>query len=291
MYLCITFLFTYGYEMGIVYPIALKNPQAGSAVTTMAIGSAMFIPALGVLLTRLLTKEGFKNAWVRPNFKGHIRYYVFGWFAPAVLTLLGTGIYFLLFPDKFDGNFTLLQSTLAAAGQEMTTDALKKMISTQLVMAFLLAPVLNGINCFGEEWGWRGYLLPKMLEKFSIGKVLLINGIIWGLWHAPLTAIGHNYGMDYPGWPVLGILAMCGFCIIIGIIFSYITLKTGSCLPAMLAHGSLNGIAAFGIYLTNDGGNPFIGPAPTGIIGILPFLVVAVIMAILLTKEKKAPHD
>lgn len=287
IYLGITFFITYVYEFLVVYPVAFSDNSIVAGMTTLLIAFVMFVPALGVLLTRLITKEGFKNIWLKPNFKGHIRYYLIGWFGPAVLMLVGMGIYFLIFPDKFDSSFSYLSSALVATGQEMPEELLKMTVLIQLVMAIFLAPLLNAIPCFGEEWGWRGYLLPKMKERFKIGWVLLINGIIWGLWHAPITAIGHNYGMGYKGWPVTGILAMCGFCIVVGVIFSYITLKTGSCLPAVLAHGSLNGIAGIGIYFTKDGGNPFVGPAPTGIIGGSAFIVTAVVMAVLLMKDKK----
>lgn len=297
LYLGITFVLTYAYEFLVVYPAVFSKNQMIAGMGTLFISFTMFIPALGVLLTRLITKEGFQNAWLKPNFKGHVRYYLIGWFAPAVLTVIGIGVYFLIFSGQFDGNMTMLQNVLkqsyAAAGQEVevTVDAVRKILIVQVLMAFFLAPLLNGINCFGEEWGWRGYLLPKMMEKFSIGKVLLINGLIWGVWHAPLTAIGHNYGTGYWGYPVTGILAMCGFCIVMGVIFSYITIKTGSCLPAVLAHGSLNGIAALGVYFTVDGGNPFVGPAATGIIGGSAFVVTAVVMAVWLVRDEKRKAD
>jgi len=69
---------------------------------------------------------------------------------------------------------------------------------------------------------------------------------------------------------------------------SYVTLKTQSCIPAIIAHGAVNGISAMGIYFTVDGGNPFIGPAPTGIIGMIPFLILAVFLAIRLKKDAEA---
>lgn len=293
IYLGITFSMTYAYEFGVVYPAAFSKNPTLAGLASLLISPAMLMPALGVLLTRIITKEGFhwKEVWIAPNFKGHIRYYLIGWFAPAILTLIGMGIYFLIFPENFDGNMTLLQQMTAAAGQELPAEALKITLLAQLAVGFLFAPLLNFLFCFGEEWGWRGYLLPKMMEKYSIGKVLLINGIIWGLWHAPITAIGHNYRTGYPGWPVTGILAMCGFCLVMGTIFSYITIKTGSCLPAAFAHGSLNGIAGFGMYFAIEGGNPFVGPAPTGIIGGSAFIVVAIIMAVILIKNPKATES
>ena len=145
---------------------------------------------------------------------------------------------------------------------------------------------MNFVTCFGEEWGWRGYLLPKMNKLLPTIPTLLITGVIWGLWHAPLTIIGHNYGIGYPGFPYTGIAMMCLFCVVLGVFMSYVTLKTKSCLPAVIAHGAVNGIAAIGIYFTTDGGNPFVGPAPTGIIGIIPFLLLAVFMVINLKKKE-----
>jgi membrane protease YdiL (CAAX protease family) len=162
------------------------------------------------------------------------------------------------------------------------------LLAVQAVQGLLLAPALNFVPCFGEEWGWRGYLLPKMAEKFSAVPLVVITGVIWGLWHAPVTALGHNYGVGYPGFPWAGIAAMCGFCIVLGIFFSYLTIKTGSCIPAVLAHGAVNGTCALGIYLTRDGGNPFVGPAPTGIVGAVPFLVLAAVCLLRLKKQESA---
>ena len=151
---------------------------------------------------------------------------------------------------------------------------------TQIVSlaTLVIAPAINAVTCFGEEWGWRGYLLPHLLERFSIIPTLLISGIIWGIWHAPITLIGHNYGLGYAGYPFTGIAAMCLFCIVVGVFMSYVTLRTGSCLPAVFAHGMVNGSAAMGLIFSATGGNPFVGPAPTGIVGGAFFIAAAVFM-------------
>lgn len=124
-----------------------------------------------------------------------------------------------------------------------------------------------------------------MADKLSPIPMLLINGVIWGLWHAPITAIGHNYGVGYFGFPFTGIAAMCFFSTMVGIFLSYVSMKTKSCIPAVLGHGALNSISAPGMYFTVDGGNPFTGPVPTGIVGGLPFIVASVIMAVLMVKN------
>lgn len=290
IYVGITFALTWLYCLLLIYPLA--NGQALTGIPALAlqllVAAAMFIPSIGVLLTRLITKEGFRESWLQPHFKGNLKFYVLAWFGPAALTFLGAGIYFLIYPGKFDLSLSYFYQTLEAAGTPMEElpISIGLLMAVQCVQALFLAPIMNFVTCFGEEWGWRGYLLPKMKKLLPTVPTLLVTGVIWGLWHAPLTIIGHNYGVGYPGFPFTGIAMMCLFCVILGVFMAYVTLKTGSCLPAVIAHGAINGIAAIGIYFTTDGGNPFIGPAPTGFIGIIPFLILAVFMVIHLKKEE-----
>lgn len=287
LYLGITFLITYLFEFLVIYPSVANISVASQATTQLLVGSVMFFPAIGVLLTRLVTKEKFQNAYFVPKTgKRSIPFFLFGWFGPVVLTVIGAAVYFLIFPSRFDSSMSYMAALLTASGMEATPQLTQLTVVSQIISAILLSPLLNCLTCFGEEWGWRGYLLPKMQEKCGILPTLLISGIIWGVWHAPLTALGHNYGVGYKGFPVTGILAMCGFCIVMGIIFSYITIRTGSCLPAVLAHGSLNGFAAAPILFTDGTNiNPFVGPAPTGIIGGCAFILCAVIMTVLLMRH------
>lgn len=293
LYLAITFGLTWGYCFLVLYPIVNGESLNGvpSVAAQLMTAVCMFFPATGVLLTRLITKEGFRNAWVKPNLRNrkNIKYYLLAWFGPGLLTFAGMGIYFLLFPGNLDLTFSYFIATLEATGAPLETlpIPISLLMVVQCVQALFLAPALNFVTCFGEEWGWRGYLLPKVSERLSTIPTLLITGVIWGLWHAPLTAIGHNYGLGYAGFPFTGIAMMCLFCIVLGVFMSYVTLKTKSCIPAILAHGAVNGITAIGIYFTYDGGNPFVGPAPTGIIGLMPFILVAILMVISLIKYEK----
>ena len=291
IYIVITFLLTWIYSLLIVYPIANGEALNGipALATQLTVAAAMFFPAIGVLLTRLITKEGFRDVWLHPHIKGNVKTYLLAWFGPAILTFAGMGVYFLIFPNNLDLSFSYFTATLKATGAPLETLPMPigLLMVVQCIQAIFLAPALNFVTCFGEEWGWRGYLLPKISKHFSTVPTLLITGIIWGLWHAPMTIIGHNYGLDYWGFPFTGIAMMCVFCIVLGVFLSFVTLKTGSCIPAILCHGAVNGIAAIGIYFTFDGGNPFIGPAPTGIIGMIPFILTAVFMVLHLHKNKR----
>ena len=288
VFIVITFALTWLYSIFLIYPIASGEALNGipSMTTQLTVAAAMFFPAIGVLLTRIVTREGFKNAWLKPHIKGNIKTYLLAWFGPSFLTLAGCAIYFLLVPGAFDPDCGYMRQTMEAAGMPYEAQAvpMNLLMLIQTLQAIFLAPILNFVTCFGEEWGWRGYLLPKMKNLLPTVPMLLVTGIIWGLWHAPLTIIGHNYGLGYWGFPFTGIAMMCLFCIVMGIFLSYVTLKTKSCIPAILAHGAINGIAAIGIYFTYDGGNPFVGPAPTGVIGIIPFVIAAIPMVLYLKR-------
>lgn len=289
VYVFITFLLTYGYCFLILYPVINGETLSGvpSLTAQLLTAAVMFFPSIGVLLTRLFTKEGFRDSWLKPNLRKNVKIYLLAWFGPGILTILGAAFYFLIFQGSFDPNFGYMVSTLEASGvtSDMIPIPLSLLMLIQGVQGLLLAPAMNFITCFGEEWGWRGYLLPKLSKQLPMIPTLLISGVIWGLWHAPLTVIGHNYGLGYPGFPFTGIAMMCLFCTVLGVFFSYVTLKTGSCIPAILGHGAVNGFAAMGMYFTKDGGDPFVGPTPTGIIGLIPFIIVAVIMILRLNKK------
>ena len=88
----------------------------------------------------------------------------------------------------------------------------------QLFNVVLASFAINLLPALGEEVGWRGWLLPELYQRHGTAGAILIGGALWGVWHAPLTLLGHNYGLTgLKGF--LGILLMIGFCTVIGFIF------------------------------------------------------------------------
>lgn len=94
----------------------------------------------------------------------------------------------------------------------------------------------------GEELGWRGYALPRLLEKRSALTASLILGVLWGLWHLPTFVV--------PGTPQYGLpwTAFVLLTIEYSILMTWVFLHTlGSVLIATLFHGALN--LSQGIFL------------------------------------------
>lgn len=256
----------------------------GQGLSVIILAGAMFTPTISNLLTRLITKEGFGKMYLRPNFKGNIKKYLLVFFGPTILVFLSGAVYFLIFPATFDSDLTVLKQLLAAGGRSGVSASNLLLIS--VLQVILIGPIVNIIPTLGEELGWRGYLLPKLREFYSDRAALVISGVIWGVWHLPVIAMGHNYGTDYIGYPWLGILAMIVFCVVLGIVEGYATIKLNSAIPAAMIHSTVNASAALPIYLAVSGYNPLLGPAMTGLLGGIPWILVAIVLFVKVGKPK-----
>ncbi len=138
-----------------------------------------------------------------------------------------------------------------------------------LMLLVIALPVT--LFTFGEEYGWRGYLLPRLLPLGEIrGSVLL--GVIWGVWHLPLIMAGLNY----PGVNVW--LAVIIFTFVtVALSFTYTwfyVASSGSVLVAAVFHASTNQFSdTFWVPPRLSGANPF-APSLVSAFLIMALLVV-----------------
>ena len=273
---------TFGLSWGIWIPagIALKTFETGvnsSMAMVILVAIAMFFPLVGALVANFACKpEERINLCFRPLIRGNVRSYLLAWLAPSVLSVLGAALFFLVNPQLFDPTMSSAAASLGAeASASLPTDQMPLILAATIVSAIVVAPFINMIPAFGEEAGWRGMLFPTLCERMSQRNAALLSGIIWGIWHAPIIAMGHNYGMNYLGFPWTGILVMTIACIAIGICLSYLRVRTQSVWPCALAHGSINAFANIGVAFC-AAGQTLAGPSPLGYLGIIPIAVLAV---------------
>jgi len=264
-------------------PELIPSAHITLALVLLATGY-MWAPALANIFTRLLTHEGFHDLGLWPKLKRGWPFWLAGWFLPGILTILGMLIYFAVFPAQFDPKFTLLQQTLDNAAK-LTGKAIPISAQTyffiQIAVALFLAPILNCLATFGEEFGWRGYLQPKLMP-LGTRRALLLVGLIWGVWHWPVIWMGYEYGFNYWGAPFVGPLLFLVFTVSLAILFGWLVLRAGSIWPAVIAHGAINGIAALGLVVMNGQPNMLLGPAPNGLLGGLPLILLAALIFIFL---------
>lgn len=278
IFCAITFVLTWA----LVSVIPLTGMTYGVSIESMLIVSAcMFMPAIGNVLTRLVTKQGFSDFKLTPKFKGNGKNYLLAYFSFIILIYLGASVYYLIYREQFTLTEGIMSNPASAGDNRLL------MLIVSLFTATVISPVINVIPTLGEEIGWRGYLLYGLKNSCGSVKAVLLTGIIWGFWHAPMIAMGHNYGKNYPGYPVAGILMMVVFCVLIGIIESYLTLRTDSVLPAAICHSAVNGLAAIGLGFSNTSTyNPILGPTYAGIIPLIPTILAAGYILYRIKKEE-----
>lgn len=262
---------------------------------TDMISQLMLTPALAALAIRLVTREGLAKSGFQFNFLEYRVLFLLGWFGTTALTFAGALIYFLIFRDNFDPNMTnfvaFYGESAASAGVQSDAVNIVADYKTNLLLKVFTAAVLDIINSFGEEWGFRAYLLPKLYRKFGAVPSMILSGLASGLWYAPLVAVGYYYGTGNAGFPVVNILAMCVFGAVTGIIYAYLCLRTGSIFPAVFAHSAVNVLMSQAALFTFDGGNLFVGPSPTGILSGLPFIAAAAVCLILMHRNPVRPSS
>ncbi|MFC4008467.1 CPBP family intramembrane glutamic endopeptidase [Nonomuraea purpurea] len=147
---------------------------------------------------------------------------------------------------------------------------------SQVVTGLTLGTVVTLIPAFGEEWGWRGWLVPWLSAEAGVSRGLLISGVIWGLWHAPLTLLGYNY----PNLGAWAALVFIGFCVTFGLVLGWLRLRTGSVWPAVVAHAAFNATVPTFLMLGDATTPPNLAIAgPSGVVGwtVLGLLAAALL--------------
>ena len=265
-FLIITFGITYIIEGTLIlagFRLTGVHPLYGQWI----IAGVMWVPTAATVITiKFVTHEGFAitnlriGAW-RP-------YLVSALMIPACFIVIYS-LTWLLGLGQPDWQLAQFRALMTSVGAETSTTPPSAVILTAVFLASLfLGPTINGIFGFGEEFGWRGYLLPKLMPLGKL-KAYTILGVIWGLWHAPLIAVGFNY----PNYPFLGIVGMAIMTTTMGIYINELTLRNRSSILAGWIHGAFNG-QAYGIWrILFPNVNPLVGGF-TGVVGAIVWLIL-----------------
>jgi len=254
---------------------------------TIRTAIGMFGPALSALLVRLVRREGFCDAGLRLVAKGRQGagwMYLAAYFTIPLLIAAGIGIALLTTYQHWDlaahvqSQAQAIITALARRGRSLPPGLSAQQLAiisiiTSAALAFTLAVPVNMIFTFGEEFGWRGYLLPRLAPMGGISAAI-ITGVIWGLWHTPLILLD---GYNYPGHPLSGVGTMVVFTTATSVIFAWLRFRSGSVWPSTLAHAALNAQAGFGLLFLSRG-DSLIRP-PIGILGLIPMIALALWLA------------
>lgn len=145
-------------------------------------------------------------------------WYAFVIFVPTLIYLFSTTISFVFgYPVK---SFDLVNGL------------------SSIPISFLIALPFGPM---GEELGWRGYLLPKMMAKYSAFKSSIFVGLAWGLWHLASFTFPGAALPDFMGVSLLSIGVYFCYTIAESLVFTFIYLRTkASVVIAILLHAFFN---------------------------------------------------
>lgn len=115
------------------------------------------------------------------------------------------------------------------------------------LLMFTTRQIINNIAPFGEELGWRGYALPRLLEGRNATIAALILGAVWVVWHIPGFFISGlmAVGPEQLGWWALGTLALS-----VIMTFIYVRANRNVIVGGVIPHFVINAAAAAGIWLS-----------------------------------------
>jgi membrane protease YdiL (CAAX protease family) len=119
-----------------------------------------------------------------------------------------------------------------------------KVVATNVLLMFALRFVATLLPAFGEEFGWRGYMLPRLAERHGARKGLLIHAFIWWFWHLPVIigiglndiALSDNQFINVAGITLLSIIPS----MLHAVIFAYIWAKTKSLAVVTVYHAAFD---------------------------------------------------
>jgi len=182
-----------------------------------------------------------------------------------------------------------VQSNIALIEQMDLSEAEKSMAMSQLEWPFIgtiiffasvfLGPLINWPIMLSEELGWRGYLWDQLKAK-GLWAASWITGGLWGVWHVPIILMGHNY----PKMPVIGSLLFIGLCLLMGPLYSWVRLRSGSVWGPCLLHGTTNGAAGYFIMAQSSMEMPW-----KGLLGIGGFVALSIAVFLIWAADRKTP--
>ncbi len=227
----------------------------------------MWSPAIASIVARITLREGVRDVSFRIGGREGLRGLVIAWLAPVLVGGIAYGIAWA--------------TRLAPIREGATIGG----FSLELAMALTFVTAISMLTAFGEELGWRGYMLTRFIDA-GVPAPILMSGIVWGLWHVPLILSGQYAAGPSP------LLSTAMFMIDVvaaGYLAAYLRLRSGSVWPAALFHAAWNAVIQGPFDQSTEGVNDWVGEG--GVLVAIVHLVVVVAIVRGTTMAKRAPDD
>jgi len=163
-----------------------------------------------------------------------VRYEAMGYLLPLLYVIPVYVVVWIAVP----GSFALRAfEEKAAASLSLTSSPHLATFGLMIPMLATLGVIGSLANALGEEIGWRGFLLPRLVGQFGFTFGCIASGLIWAMWHYPGLLWSDYNGGTKPAYALT-----CFTLMVIGdsFIMGWMRLKSGSLWPCALLHASHN---------------------------------------------------
>lgn len=154
------------------------------------------------------------------------------WIAIAALYLPLMGLALIFMPDFGFGTSTVSPRTILVS----------------LPIALFATPLLlTNTGPLGEELGWRGYALPRLLKCVSPLAAAGIIGVVWAIWHIPAFFIAGVMGQSLEGF---GVWALDTVALSVVMTWLFLRANGNVVVAGMIPHFVINGMGSVGAWLS-----------------------------------------
>lgn len=187
----------------------------------------MWTPTLASIVARVALREGVRDVSFRLGGAIGAQSLLIAWLFPVVVGFIAYGIAWSAGIAQWDP---------PAVEQVASAQSPLARMAARLGMALTVGQLISIITAAGEEFGWRGYMLTRLVVLRGAW-ALPLSGVIWGLWHLPLILSG-IYATGPNRW-ASALLFMVSITAA-GVLIGWLRLRARSVWPAVLAHASWN---------------------------------------------------
>jgi membrane protease YdiL (CAAX protease family) len=273
--LAIYFLVLVAGTAAIETTLALRGRGLGHETGLIAL--LMWTPAVASFVARLALREGIGDVSFR--FGGPIggKAILLAWVYPLIVAAVGYGIAW------GTGLVSFVPPSLTSIHLALNNPAARFL--ALLLLNATLGTLIGALFAAGEEIGWRGYMLTRLIDA-GIPRPVLISGLVWGLWHVPLILTGL-----YVAGPNRYESALVFVIDVIAIAYmaAYVRLKSGSVWPAVMVHASWNALIQGVFDASSKGSEVWIGES--GLLITAANIVLVLLLVRGSWQVKRAPGD
>jgi len=246
--------------------IVLTIPAYWLRIKGISPFAILFPPAIASIITRLTLKEGFGD--VSFGLRGrHLRkVYLIAYLFPMAVALIAYGFTWMSGLTEFDFSAIQSSSRIPLPGNPVSGFLLWMLLSWTVVAATFMFFVA------GEEIGWRGYMLTRLIDS-GVSHPLLIHGLIWSAYHIPLIIAGAYSAVGGPS-VVLSVVVFTVIATAFSYLLAWLRLESGIIWPSFVAHATSNALTQNAFNPVTQGDNAMLWIGESGIVTAIVLILL-----------------